>query len=196
MSVIFYFILRWHRCRISGYSFLLLSFEGVIKILYMTTFLVKKRGLSENIIISVKTSSKHHHFSENFIKTSSFQWKLYHFEQTKLSFDDFLMTTSEQENESERKKKTQILRLGNLWLFSYSCIIYERCWLIKIYLSYLKTTLNALIFNSSPLVSSSLCHFTCQMDHHPIVSLNYESAKSLTWYCSNCLWIVCKDRKR
>jgi hypothetical protein len=52
----------------------------------MTTFLVEKRGLSENIIISVK---------------------LYHFEQTKLSFDDFLMTTSKRE--SEKEKETQFM---------------------------------------------------------------------------------------
>ena len=55
----------------------------------MTTFLAQKRGLSENIIIWVKTL---------------LFW-------TKLSFDDFLMTTSEQENESERKKEPQIPRL-------------------------------------------------------------------------------------
>ena len=44
------------------------------------------------------------------MKTSSFE--LYHFEQTKLSFDDFLMMTSERENESEskRKKEPQIPR--------------------------------------------------------------------------------------
>ena len=46
----------------------------------------------------------------------SFYWKLYHFEQKKLSFDDFLMTTSERENESERKKEPQIPRL--IYLFN------------------------------------------------------------------------------
>ena len=133
-------------------------------------FWLKKRGFSENIIISAKNVS---------------------FWTNKVSFDDFLMTTSERE--SKRKKKPQI---PSLWLLWYSNIKYEECWLFESYLLYLKTTLNVLIFNFSPLVTSSLCHFTCQMDHHPIVSLNYESAKSLTWYCSNCLWIVCKDRRR
>ena len=46
-----------------------------------------------------------------FCSKKKYEWKLCHFEQNKLSFDDFLMTTWEQENESERKKEPQILRL-------------------------------------------------------------------------------------
>ena len=46
------------------------------------------------------------------VKKTSFEWKLYHFKRTKLSFDDFLMTTSEREN--ERKKEPQIPRLSEL----------------------------------------------------------------------------------
>ena len=46
------------------------------------------------------------------VKSSSVEWKRYHFEQNKLSFDDFLMTTWEQEN--ERKKEPQISRLIRL----------------------------------------------------------------------------------
>ena len=53
----------------------------------MTTFLAQKRGLCEKISILVKT---------------------FHFDRTKLSFDDFLMTTSWWENESERKKEPKI----------------------------------------------------------------------------------------
>ena len=159
---------------ISGSFFLSLSFSRSQVIINKSTndnfFGSKKRGFSENIIISAKNVS---------------------FWTNKVSFDDFLMTTSERE--SKRRKKPQI---PSLWLLWYSNIKYEECWLFESYLLYLKTTLNVLIFNFSPLVTSSLCHFTCQMDHHPIVSLNYESAKSLTWYCSNCLWIVCKDRRR
>ena len=45
----------------------------------------------------------------------SLKWWWFHlnffFEQKKLPFDDFLMTTWEQENESKRKKKPQIPRL-------------------------------------------------------------------------------------
>ena len=48
------------------------------------------------------------HSNRVLVGTSSFEWKLYHFEQNKLSFDDFLMTIWERENES--KKEPQIPR--------------------------------------------------------------------------------------
>ena len=69
----------------------------------MTIFLVQKRGLSENIII--------------WVKTSSFEWKHYYFKQTKLSFDDFLMTTLEREN--EWKKEPQIPRVKYCFELKY-----------------------------------------------------------------------------
>ena len=82
-----------------------------------------RRGISGPFFsLALKSSLKSHQVTffwfkkEVWVKVSSFEWKLYHFEQTKLSFDDFLMTTSEQEKDSERKKEPQIPRLSCDWL--------------------------------------------------------------------------------
>ena len=70
-----------------------------------------RRGISGPFFsLALKSSLKSHQmtffwFKKGvWVKVSSFEWKRYHFEQTKLSFDDFLMTNSEWENKSERKK--------------------------------------------------------------------------------------------
>ena len=52
---------------------------------------------------------------EVWVKTSSFEWKLYHFKETHLLFDDFLVMISEQENEDEKKKEQQIPCLDTLF---------------------------------------------------------------------------------
>ena len=62
--------------------------------------------------LALKSSTKSHQtttflFKKGvWVKSSLFEWKIYHFEQNKLLYDDFLITTWEREN--ERKKEPQI----------------------------------------------------------------------------------------
>ena len=85
-----------------------------LSLLFSRTQDVIKKSSNDNFFCSKKKFKS---------KSSSFKWILYHFEQNKLSFDEFLMTTWEQENESERKKEPQILR-HNIFLREREKIFY------------------------------------------------------------------------
>ena len=79
--------------RISGSFFL--------SLLFSCSQVIIKKSSNDNFFCSKKGFEWNH----------TIQWKLYHFEPKKLSFDDFLMTTWEQENKSERKNEPEILLL-------------------------------------------------------------------------------------
>ena len=101
LCFLFFVCISSHLDRVLGPEFLLLCFSG-------------SRSLA------LKSSSKSHQMTTCFVqndiifnKTTSFILN-HHFEWKKLSFDDFLMTTWEQENESQRKNKSQIPPLNLL----------------------------------------------------------------------------------
>ena len=96
----------------------------------MTPFFVQKEVLGEEIIIWVKYGNvftETPFLNQKIVIHQVTFWLLqndkvftqmmifftHFFERKNLSFDDFLMTTWERENKSERKKKPQIPRLYN-----------------------------------------------------------------------------------
>ena len=80
-----------------------------------------RRGISGSFSLSFSRSQvdiKSHQVTK-FLGSKK---ELYHFEWTKLSFDDFLMTTSKREN--ERKKKAQIPRV----IDTFSAFVFVAIW--------------------------------------------------------------------